>query len=131
MAMTTFELGKEFITSKQYKVIKENSDEGLIAFRYQLNTINFHTQEEDEHFFYLNLPLLFDEAETNIAQVKENCHKLNSKNKLVKFYTNNKFIVASAEMFYLSKRDFMFQIKNALKYLVASKVAYKKLEAKV
>lgn len=126
--MSTFELAKDFIASQRYHILDEDPSDGHIAFRFQMNTIHFWGNPEDEHFFFMTLPNFTDVTEDNIAQVKENCHQINKEAKLVKLYILNDVILAAAEVYYLADEDFKFQMRNALKHLVAAKVTYKKLE---
>ena len=126
--MSTFELAKEFIVSQRYQMLNEDSSHGHIAFRFQMNTIHFWGNSEDEHFFCVTLPNFTEVTEENIAQVKENCHQINKDAKLVKLYILNDVILVAAEVCYLTEEDFKFQMINALKHLVAAKVMYKKLD---
>ena len=126
--MSTFELAKDFIASQRYQILDEDSSDGHIAFRFQMNTIHLWGTSEDEHFFFMTLPNFTDVTEDNITRVKENCHQINKEAKLVKLYILNDVILAAAEVYYLAEEDFKFQILNALKHLVAAKVMYKKLE---
>ena len=126
--MSTFELAKAFLTSHRYQILDEDSSDGHIAFRFQINTIHFWGNPDDEHFFFMTLPNFTDVTDENIAQVKENCHQINKEAKLVKLYILNDVILAAAEVYYMAEEDFNFQMKNALKHLVAAKTMYKKLE---
>lgn len=126
--MSTFELAKEFIANQRYQRLDEDGAEDHIAFRFQMNTIHFWGNSEDEHFFFMTLSNFTDVTEENIAQVKENCHQINKEAKLVKLYVLNDVILAAAEVYYLTEDDFKFQMLNALKHLVAAKVMYKKLD---
>ena len=126
--MRTFDLAKEFIANQRYQISDEDSSDGHIAFRFQMNTIHFWGHSEDEHFFFMTLPNFTEVTEENIAQVKENCHKINSEAKLVKLYVLGDVILADAEFYYLAEEDFKFQMMNALKHLVAAKVMYNKLD---
>ena len=126
--MRTFDLAKEFIANQRYQISDEDSLDGHIAFRFQMNTIHFWGHSEDEHFFFMTLPNFTEVTEENIAQVKENCHKINSEAKLVKLYVLGDVILAAAEVYYLAEEDFKFQMMNALKHLVAAKVMYNKLD---
>ncbi len=127
--MTTFELAKAFIASQRYQILDEDSSDGHIAFRFQMNTIHFWANDDDdEHFFFVTLPNFTDVTEDNIAQVKENCHKINKEAKMVKLFILGDVILMSAEVYYLAAEDFAFQMKNALNHLVAAKVMYRKLE---
>lgn len=126
--MSTFELAKEFIASQRYQMLEEDSSDGHIAFRFQMNTIYFWGNSEDEHFFFMTLPNFTDVTEENMAQVKERCHEINKNAKLVKLFVFHDVILAAAEVYYLAEDDFKFQMLNALKHLVAAKVMYKKLD---
>ena len=126
--MSTFELAKEFIASRRYQRLYEDSSDGHVAFRFQMNTIHFWGNSEDEHFFFMTLPNFTDVTAENIAQVKENCHQINKEAKLVKLYVLDDVILAAAEVYYLAEDDFKFQMLNALNHLVAAKVMYKKLD---
>jgi hypothetical protein len=126
--MSTFELIKAFLVCHQYQILDEDGSDGHIAFRFQMNTIHFWANKDDEHFFFMTLPNFADVTEENIAQVKEKCHQINKEMKMVKMYILNDVILASAEIYYLAALDFNFQVKNALEHLIAAKVMYKKLE---
>ena len=126
--MNTFEMAKAFLASHRYQILDEDSSDGHIAFRFQMNTIYFWANSEDEHFFFMTLPNFTDVTEENMAQVKERCHEINKNAKLVKLYVLNDVILAAAEVYYLAEDDFKFQMLNALKHLVAAKVMYKKLD---
>jgi len=126
--MSTFELAKEFIASQRYQLLDEDSSDGHISFRFQMNTIHFWGNSDDEHFIFMTLPNFAEVTEENIAQVKENCHQVNKEIKLVKLYVLNNIVLAAAEVYYLAKEDFNCQMLNALKHLVAAKVMYKKLD---
>lgn len=126
--MSTFELAKRFIIDRKYQIVDEDNAAGYIAFRFQLNTIRFWANGDDDHFFFLTLPGFTGVTAENMVQVKEKCHQINKDAKLVKLYIMHDIIWAAAELYYLAKKDFDFQMLNALKHLVAAKVMYKKLE---
>ena len=126
--MNAFDLAKDFIGRQSYQILNEDSSDGHIAFRFQMNTIHFWGNTDDEHFFFMTLPNFADVDEKNIAQVKENCHQINKEAKLVKLYVLNDVILAATEIYYLAEDDFKFQMLNALKHLIAAKVMYKKLD---
>ena len=129
--MDTFDFAKEFLSSKRYQILDEDRSSGHIAFRYQMNTIHFWAKTEDTDFFIMTLPNFADVTEENESQVKEICHQVNKDAKLIKVYLLNDVILASAEVYYLAKDDFDFQMKNALRHLVAGKVMYKKIEYQI
>lgn len=126
--MSTFELAKELIVCQRYQIVEEDSSNGRIAFRFQMNTIHLWTNAEDEHFFVMTLPNFAEVNEPNKSQVIQNCHQINKEAKLVKLYVLSDVILAAAEIYYLAREDFKFQMLNALKHLVAAKVMYKKLD---
>ncbi len=129
--MDTFDLAKEFIAGRKYHILDEDRSSGHLAFRYQMNTIHFWANSEDADFFIMTLPNFADVTEENISQVKEICHHVNKDAKLIKLYVLNDVILASAEVYYLAKDDFEFQMQNALRHLVAGKVMYKKIEHQI
>lgn len=124
--MCTFEFAKAFIAKQQYRILEEDLQNLHIAFRYQMNTIHFWGNLDDEHFFLMVLPGFTDVTEENMWQVKEKCHRINKEAKLVKLYVLNDTVLFSVEAYYLAEDDFRFQMTNALKHLVAAKVMYKK-----
>ena len=125
--MNTFELVKKIIKNRQYQILEEDSADGYMAFRYQMNTMHFWANNDDHHFFFVTLPNFVDITSENIEQVIENCHQVNKAVKSVKLYVLNSVILAVAEMFYLAEEDFVFQLENALKLLVEANVKYKRL----
>lgn len=129
--MDTFDLAKEYISSKRYQIMNDDRSSGHIAFRYQMNTIHFWANSEDTDFFIMTLPNFADVTKDNVSQVKEICHQVNKDAKLIKLYLLNDVILASAEVYYLAKDDFDFQINNALRHLVAGKVMYKNIEQQI
>ena len=64
--MSTFELAKAFLASHRYQILDEDSSDGHIAFRFQINTIHFWGNPDDEHFFFMTLPNFTDVTEENI-----------------------------------------------------------------
>lgn len=129
--MDTFDLAKEYISSKRYQIMNDDRSSGHIAFRYQMNTIHFWANSEDTDFFIMTLSNFADVTKDNVSQVKEICHQVNKDAKLIKLYLLNDVILASAEVYYLAKDDFEFQINNALRHLLAGKVMYKKIEQQI
>lgn len=127
--MNKFDLAKEYLSMLRYQILEEDAEEGYLSFRYQMNTIYFFgNPNDDEHFFFMTLPDFTEVTAENMAQVKENCHRINKDAKLVKLYVMGDVILATAEIYYLAEDDFRFQMKTALQHLVAAKVMYKKLD---
>lgn len=126
--MNTFELAKKFLANQHYQVLEDDCSDRHIAFRYQMNTLHFWSNDEDEHFFFMTLHNFTEVTDENVSQVKENCYRINKDAKLVKLYILNDIIIAAAEVYYLAEADFNFQMANALKHLVAAKIMYKKLD---
>lgn len=129
--MDTYDIAKEFISRMRYQVMDDDRSSGHIAFRYQMNTIHFWANSEDTDFFIMTLPNFAEVTEENVSQVKEICHQVNKDAKFIKLYLLNDVLLASAEVYYLAKNDFEFQMKNALRHLIAGKVMYKKIEHQI
>ena len=126
--MNTYDLAKEFLEQKRYQIVEEDVDSGHIAFRYQMNTIHVWVNYEDENYFMMVLMGFADVDNDNIEEVHAKCLQISRDVKLVKMYTLQNVILASAELFYLDKADFNFQVENALKYMIKAKVMYKQLD---
>lgn len=125
--MTTLELAQEFIAAQRYKLVSVDSEEGHIAFRYQMNTIHLWQGNEDDHFIFMTMSGFADTAEEDIDSIKEKCHQINRQVKLVKMYLLDEIVLVAAEVYYLAKEDFEYQMKNALKHLISAKITYRKL----
>ena len=122
----TIDYAKEYISQREYQVLDDNSEDGHIAFRYQISTVHLWVTSTENDFFVLTLPNFVDVTDDNIDHVKEICHHVNKEGKQVKLFVLNDVIIASAELYYLTKSDFNYQMTKALRNLVAAKVAYKK-----
>lgn len=125
--MNSYDLAKTFIAERGYRILEDEADDGHIVFRFQMNTIHLYCNPDDDNFIMITLPNFTNVTDDNIAQVKEKCHEINKNARLVKLYVLNDIIMASVEVYYLAKEDFMFQMGNALKHLVAAKTMYKKM----
>jgi hypothetical protein len=125
--MNTFELAKSYIASQRYTILEEDSNQGHIAFRYQLNTIHFWAKDDDDdNYFLIALPNFIDITD-DIDKVKEICYNISKNAKMVKLYNIGNIVLIAAELFYLNEEDLKFQIKNALKYLVLANDKYEEL----
>ena len=120
------ELIKKVLKDNKYK-IQEVDDEHFII-RYQLNTIHICPSAEDDHFVSIMLANFAEVTEENFKDVVMRCHKLNECLKLVKLYTINDVIIASAEFFYMGKKDLTSQIKIGLDSVIAAKVKYQQMD---
>ena len=61
-----------------------DTDNGNIIFKYQMKTFLFINNDEDEEFFQLIMPGIFDVTEDNREVVLEALNKTNSSYKVVK-----------------------------------------------
>lgn len=61
-----------------------DEDNGNIIFKYQMCTFIFFNNDEDEEFFQLALPSIFDVTEENRELVLEAANKINSNMKVTK-----------------------------------------------
>ena len=118
----TYNFIKDIVESWKYKVLDDDDEQ--IVIRYQMNIIHICPNEEDESFVSVLLTGFDEITEENYSDVVMRCHKLNEKMKQVKLYTINDVIIAASEFFYMEKDDLAFQMKLALKNLIAAKVNY-------
>lgn len=123
--MNCVDFAREYITNQGFKIT--DSEDDHIGFRYQMNEIRFWGNE-DENFFYVMLPGFTEVTPENVNHVKELCHEVNLQMKLVKLYVLHGIIIASVEAFFMGQEDFNFQLKTALRYLIAAKVKYEELD---
>ena len=126
--MKSFELAKEYLQSKQYKIFDEDGSQGYLLFGYQLNKLQFFGDDSDDNYYSISLVMFDDVTEENRQYIIEKCHCVNKDAKQVKMYIIDNVLIVAAEVYYLSEEDFKFQMKIALNNLVAAKVRYNKLD---
>lgn len=120
--MTTLELAKSYIESKNYRIKECEGDH--IIFKYRLNEIIFLAPDTDDSFFSMNLAIDVDDTQEQDL-IKDRCYNMTQDSKMVKFYFWKGVVIVSAELFYLNSEDFVFQFNNALNYLLGCKLKYK------
>ena len=81
--MKTSELVFEFL-QKQGFCPQTDEENGNITFRYQMLSFLFVKNEEDQSFFQLILPAIFDVTEDNYTQVLKAVNEVNLGMKVVK-----------------------------------------------
>ena len=121
-----YELIRKVIKEGKYKVLED--DGTRIIVRYQMNSILINPGKDDDGFVAVMLPNFAEVNADNLAEVVMRCHKLNETLKMVKLYTINDVIFASAEFYFAGKKALAYQIKMALNGVIAAKVSYRKME---
>jgi len=79
--MTTSEMVFDYL--KQQGLCPDMKDE-VIVFKYQMLTFIYHRDDEDEKFFRLSMPGIFDVTEDNRVPVLEAINEVNRQIKAVK-----------------------------------------------
>lgn len=72
-------------------------DDDVIVFKYQMCTFIFFVDDEDDKFFRLALPSIFDVTEDNRISVLEATNEINKAIKVVKAFVPNNNVWLSAE----------------------------------
>ena len=121
-----YEAIKKVLEDGKYKIQEEDGEQ--ITIRYQLKSIIILPSSDGDQFVSVLLPNFADVTEDSYIDVVMRCHKLNEQMKLVKLYTINDVLIASAEFYYMDENDLAYQLKIALNSVVAAKVKYRKLE---
>lgn len=121
-----YEQVRKAVEDGKYKILDD--DDERITIRYQMNTIYICPSKEDDGFVAVLLTDFADVTDDNLSEVMMKCHRLNREMKFAKLYIAKDVIVASAEFYYIGRRDLAHQIKMALNCLVAAKVNYRRLE---
>lgn len=81
--MKTSEMVLDFLR-KQGFCPEVDSDNGNIMFKYQMATFLFVNNNEDEEFFQLIMPFIYDVSEDNREIILEAANKINKDIKVVK-----------------------------------------------
>ena len=72
-------------------------DDDVIVFKYQMCTFVFFVDDDDDKFFRLALPSIFDVTEDNRISVLEAANQVNKALKVVKAFVPNNDVWLSAE----------------------------------
>ena len=81
--MTTSERMLGFLQGQGF-LPEVDSDNGNIIFKYQMNTFLFVNNDDDEGFFQLIMPGIYDVTEDNREMVLEALNKTNASYKVIK-----------------------------------------------
>ena len=81
--MKTTEMVMDFLKKEGF-CPKVDEDNGNIIFKYQMCTFLFINNDEDEEFFQLAFPYIYDVTEENRDLVLEAANKVNSRIKVAK-----------------------------------------------
>jgi hypothetical protein len=86
--MKTTEMVMNFLKEQGFTP-QVDEDNGNILFKYQMSTFIFFNNDEDEEFFQLAFPGIFDVTEDNREMVLEAANKVNSAMKVAKVIVPN------------------------------------------
>ena len=87
MLMKTTEMVMNFL--KEQGFCPQVDEKGSIIFKYQMSTFIFMNNDEDEEFFQLAFPGIFDVTEDNRELVLEAANKVNCRLKVAKVIIPN------------------------------------------
>ena len=87
MLMKTTEMVMNFL--KEQGFCPQVDERGSIIFKYQMSTFVFMNNDEDEEFFQLAFPGIFDVTEDNRELVLEAANKVNCRLKVAKVIIPN------------------------------------------
>lgn len=94
--MKTTEMVMDFLRKQGF--CPEVDEHGSIIFKYQMCTYLFINNDEDEEFFQLALPGIFDVSEENREIVLEAANKVNRTIKVVKLFVPDSDVWAVFEV---------------------------------
>lgn len=86
--MKTTEMVMDFLRTQGFCPTVDE-DNGNIIFKYQMCTFIFFNNDEDEEFFQLAFPAIFDVTEENRELVLEAANKVNRTVKVAKVFVPN------------------------------------------
>lgn len=81
-SMKNIDLMTQFLRSEGFKY--EIDIDGDVAFKYQMSTFVYYQNEDDDRFFQLAMPAIFDADEDNLADAFEAANYVSMKIKAVK-----------------------------------------------
>ena len=87
MLMKTTEMVMNFL--KEQGFCPQVDEKGSIIFKYQMSTFIFMNNDDDEEFFQLAFPSIFDVTEENRELVLETANKINCRLKVAKVNVPN------------------------------------------
>jgi hypothetical protein len=82
---------------KEQGLCPQVDDDGEIIFKYQMLTFIYFENDEDEKFFRLALPGIYDVTEDNRISVLEAANEVNKRLKVAKVFIPNNDVWVSAE----------------------------------
>ena len=82
---------------KEQGLCPQVDDDGDIIFKYQMLTFIYFENDEDEKFFRLALPGIYDVTEDNRISVLEAANEVNKRLKVAKVFIPNNDVWVSAE----------------------------------
>lgn len=116
--MSIFEQVNEYL--KEQGLLPTIEDEQYIIFKYQTCTFLYIWPKDDEYYFHMVLPQIYDVNEDNREAVLEIANKVNSCYKLVKVCVREETVDISVQLFLDSDPEFDDIIPRVLNILLGA-----------
>ena len=116
-----------FTTLEKMGFSPEYDDDGDIVVLYQLKHIFIMTNNEDEPYASVLLPLFNEFEEDQIALVLTVCNKMTRDLKMAKVYIDNNFegVSASCEFYFANKSSLEQSLRHSLEILGVIRTLYR------
>lgn len=125
-AMKTTELVFNYL--KEQGLVPKFNDRGNIEFKYQMRNFLFFNNDDDEQFFQLTMPSIFEVTDDNRMAVMEAMNEVNDTKKVVKLTVpKSNMVWASAEIMMDSTPELDDLIPRLLGILLGTQEDFYKL----
>ena len=94
--MKNVELMKEFLSSQGFRY--EQSEDGNLFFKYQMRNFIYFANDEDQGFFHMAMPAIFDVTEDNREGILEVTNRITSSLKVAKAIVADNEVWLSTEL---------------------------------
>lgn len=94
--MKNVDLMKEFLRSQGFQF--EQDDDGDLVFKYQMRTFLYYANDDDQGYFQLAMPAIFDVTEDNREAVLEAANNVTKTVKVAKAIVVNSEVWLMAEL---------------------------------
>lgn len=125
-AMKTSEFVFDYL--KEQGLVPKYNDQGNIAFKYQMRSFLFFNNDNDEQFFQLTMPSIFEVTDDNRMAVMEAMNEVNDTKKVVKLTVpKSNRVWASAEIMMDSTPELDDLIPRLLNILLSAQQDFYKI----
>lgn len=113
---------------KEQGLVPKYNDQGNIAFKYQMRSFLFFNNDNDEQFFQLTMPSIFEVTDDNRMAVMEAMNEVNDTKKVVKLTVpKSNRVWASAEIMMDSTPELDDLIPRLLNILLSAQQDFYKI----